>query len=106
LTQSTVAERRRSARREVNQPIVVVVDSEASQLTSGAFALDLSQLGARLRARIRLEPGQTITVIAGSDSGVRVKSRVIWVSDEGEGCAAGVAFLEPVSLEQFSNQTG
>ena len=106
MTQPINAERRRSVRREVNQPIVLVVDSEASQLTSGAFALDLSQLGARLRARIRLEPGQTITVIPGSDSGARVKSRVIWVADEGEGCAAGIAFLEPVSVEQFSNQTG
>jgi len=90
----------------VNQPIVLVVDSEASQLTSGAFALDLSQLGARLRAQIRLEPGQMITLVPGSDSGARVKSRVIWVADEGDGCSAGIAFLEPVSVEHFSNQSG
>lgn len=88
----------------MDQPIVLVVDSEASQLTSGAFAVDLSQLGARLRAQIHLEPGQTITVVTGSDSGARVKSRVVWVTDEGDGCAAGIAFLEPVSLEQFSNR--
>jgi hypothetical protein len=90
----------------VDQPVVLVVDSEASQLTSGAFAVDLSQLGARLRAQIHLEPGQTITVVPGSDSGARVKSRVVWVTDEGDGCAAGIAFLEPVSLEQFSNRRG
>ncbi|HEV2423413.1 MAG TPA: PilZ domain-containing protein [Terriglobia bacterium] len=106
MPKAGTAERRTSARRQVNQPLVLVVDSEASQLTSGAFALDLSELGARLRAKIHLEPGQVITVIPGSNSGSRVKSRVVWVNDEGEGCAAGVAFLEPIALERFSTQTG
>jgi len=105
MSKAAAAERRASPRREVNQPVVLVVDSEASQLTSGAFALDLSKLGARVRATIHLEPGQVITVIPGGSSGPRVKSRVIWVNDQGEGCAAGVAFLEPVALEQFSTQS-
>jgi hypothetical protein len=47
-----------------------------------------------------------ITVIPGSGSGPKVKSRVIWVSDEGDGCAAGIAFLEPISLEQLSTYAG
>lgn len=106
MPKAATGERRASPRRKVNQPLVLVVDSEASQLTSGAFALDLSQLGARLRAKIHLEPGQVITVIPGSSSGPKVKSRVVWVSDQGEGCAAGVAFVEPVALEEFSTQTG
>lgn len=106
MSKTATSERRASMRRQVNQPLVLVVDSEASQLTSGAFALDLSQLGARLRAKVHLEPGQVITVIPGSSSGPRVKSRVVWVSDEGDGCAAGVAFLEPLALEQFSTQSG
>ncbi len=106
MPELTGAERRRAPRRKADQPIVLVVDSETSQLTSGAFALDLSQLGVRLRAQIHLEPGQLVTVIPGSSSGPRIKSRVIWISDEGEGCAAGIAFLEPVSLEQFSGQVG
>lgn len=106
MSKTATAERRGSARRAVNQPLVLVVDSEVSQLTSGAFALDLSNLGVRLRAKIHLEPGQLITVIPGNSTGPRVKSRVIWVSDEGEGCAAGVAFLEPIALEQFATQAG
>jgi len=106
MTKAATAERRTSARLKVNQPLVLVVDSETSQLTSGAFALDLSQLGARLRAKVRLEPGQVITVIPGNGSGPGVKSRVVWVSDEGGECAAGIAFLEPVALEQFSTHSG
>jgi hypothetical protein len=106
MPELTGAERRRAPRRNANQPLILVVDSEASQLTSGAFAIDLSQLGARLRAQLRLEPGQLITVIPGSGSGPKVKSRVIWVSDEGDGCAAGIAFLEPISPEQLSTYAG
>jgi len=92
-------------RRKVNQPLTLLVDSDTSQVTSGAFAIDLSQLGARLRAKIRLEPGQAITVVPGGGSGPHVKSRVIWVSGEGEGCTAGIAFLQPVALEQLSIQS-
>ena len=77
-----------------------VVDSDTCQLTRGAFAVDLSELGLRLRAQLRLQPGQLVTVIP-SSGGVKVKSRVIWVSDEGEGCEAGIVFLHPVSLEQL-----
>ncbi len=105
MPQPASAERRRAPRQKVNQPLVLVVDSEASQLTSGAFALDLSELGARLRAKVHLEPGQLVTIIPGSSSGPRVQSRVVWVSDEGEGSSAGVAFLEPVALEQFAVKT-
>jgi hypothetical protein len=105
MPQAAATERRRSPRRQVNQPIVLVVESEASQLTSGAFALDLSQLGARLRAKIRLEPGQTITVVPGGSSGIKIRCRVVWVNDEGEGCAAGIAFLEPVTPEEFASES-
>jgi hypothetical protein len=106
MPKAVTGERRASARRNVNRPLVLVVDSEARQLTSGAFALDLSELGVRLRAKVHLEPGQVITVISGSSTGPRVKSRVVWVSDEGDGCAAGVAFLEPVALEEFATREG
>jgi hypothetical protein len=106
MPQSTIAERRRAPRRQVNAPLMLVVDSDASQVTSGAFAVDLSQLGARLRSQVRLEPGQMITVVPGGGSGPKVKSRVIWISDEGQGCSAGVAFLQPVSLEQLASHAG
>jgi hypothetical protein len=55
-------------------------------------------LGARVRAQVRLQPGQLITVIPAGGSGQKVKSRVVWVSDEGERCAAGIAFLQSVSM--------
>ena len=102
----TGAERRRAPRRPANAPLTLVVDSDASQVTSGAFAVDLSQLGARLRAEIRLVPGQLITVIPGGGSGPKVKSRVIWISDEGDGYAAGIAFLQPVDLDQLAAHAG
>lgn len=104
MPELTSAEQRRAPRSKVNQPLTLLVDSDASQVTSGAFAIDLSQLGARLRAKIRLKPGQAITVVPGGGSGPQVESRVIWVSGEGEACTAGIAFLQPVALEQLSIQ--
>jgi PilZ domain len=106
MPESTGTERRRAPRRRVNTPLTLVVDSDASQVTSGAFAVDLSQLGARLRAQIHLEPGQLITVVPGGGAGPKVSSRVVWISDEGQGCSAGVAFLQPVSLEQLASHAG
>jgi PilZ domain len=97
VAESSGAERRRAPRAEVDEALTFIVDSDASQLTRGAFFIDLSQLGARVRAQVRLQPGQLITLIPGG-AGPGVKSRVIWISDEGEGCEAGIAFLEPVSL--------
>jgi hypothetical protein len=101
MPELTGAERRRAPRRDVNQPLTLLVDSDASNVTSGAFALDLSELGARVRSKIRLEPGQLITVVPGGSSGSQVKSRVIWVSGQGEGGSAGIAFLQPLVLEQL-----
>jgi PilZ domain len=106
MPELTDRERRRAPRREVELPLMLVVDSEASEVSGGAFAVDLSQLGARIRAQVRLEPGQLITVIASGGSGPQVKSRVIWVSDQGRGCDAGVAFLHPVAMEGLSDQEG
>lgn len=93
--------RRRAERHPADKTITLVLDSDPSQIASGAFAVDLSELGARVRAQIRLEPGQLITVLSSGGSGPQIKSRVIWVSDEGEGCAAGVAFLQPIALSSL-----
>lgn len=106
MPQSMGVERRRAPRRQVNQRLTLVVDSETSQVTGGAFAIDLSQLGARLRSQMRLEAGQLVTVVPAGGSGPKVQSRVIWVSDDGSGCAAGIAFLQPVDIEQLTAHAG
>ncbi len=89
------ANRRQSERSRTSKPLTFVVDSDRDEITKGAFAVDLSQLGARIRTGVKLEPGQRITVIPASGQGQPVPSRVIWVSEpdptrDGE---AGIAFL-------------
>ena len=92
----TSANRRRSERSRVTRPLAFVVDSDREQITKGAFAIDLSQLGARIRTGVQLRPGQQITVIPSGGQGQPVPSRVIWVSepDPGSDGEAGIAFLQ------------
>lgn len=91
------AERRRAPRRKLSEPLALVVSSNRDQISSGAFAVDLSDLGARIRAQVHLEPGQLITVIPNEGPTRSIPSQVIWVSEGGEGQEAGIAFLEPLA---------
>lgn len=89
--------RRRAERRPAAKDIALVVDSERSEIAGQAFAVDLSQLGARIRTQARLEIGQRVTVIPREGKAFAVPSRVVWINaqsseDEPE---AGLAFLEP-----------
>lgn len=90
------AERRRARRRQVSKPLALVVDSDRDKISSRAFAVDLSDLGARIRAQVHLEPGQLITVIPNEGPSQGIPSQVIWVNEAGEGQEAGIAFLEPL----------
>ena len=93
------AERRRAPRRDVSQPIALVVNSAHDKISTGAFAVDLSDLGVRIRSRIHLEPGQLITVIPNEGPARSIPSQVIWVTRNAEGQEAGIAFLEPLQIQ-------
>lgn len=90
-------EQRRAPRRKLSQPLALVVSSDRDKISSGAFAVDLSDLGARIRAKVHLEPGQLITIIPNEGPTQSIPSRVIWVSRGGEGQEAGIAFLQPLA---------
>ncbi len=94
------SERRRNERAVVNRPVTLVVDSSHDQIAHNAFALDLSEVGARLRAGIDLQPGQMVTIIPNEGSAQSVKSQVIWVGEKGSARSgeAGLAFLQPVTV--------
>lgn len=89
--------RRRAERQETSKAIALVVESEHREISSQAFAVDLSQLGARVRTSVRLEPGQQVTVIPREGKAYSVPSRVIWIHglDSDGDAEAGLAFLEP-----------
>jgi D-lyxose ketol-isomerase len=93
------ANRRRAERRESYKSVALVVDSRHNEIANRSFAVDLSELGVRIRTNLRLEPGQPVTVIPCEGEAYAVPSRVIWVqgaslNDDHE---AGLAFLEPQS---------
>jgi len=93
--------RRRSERKAVNKPISLLVDSDHSEIANSAFAIDLSELGLRIRSDINLVPGQIVTVIPREGSKQAVRSQVIWVGESGSERAgeAGIAFLQPMAPE-------
>jgi hypothetical protein len=95
------ANRRRADRRDSNKTLALVVDSEHKDIANRSFALDLSELGIRIRTRLRLQPGQYVTVIPCEGETYAVRSRVIWVhgGTDGDHQEAGLAFLEPQSPE-------
>ena len=97
MAESHRVERRRAPRRKVATSLTFVVDSDHEQIVNRAFAVDLSDLGARIRAGLRLEPGQLITVVPSDGPKEGIPSRVIWVSTEGANSEAGIAFLEPLA---------
>jgi len=97
MSEAMPADRRRCRRVAVNKQIAVVVDSERDGIANTVFALDMSELGVRIRSKLNLLPGQLVTVIprAGDDHQA-VRSRVVWVSPRSDGSGeAGLAFLQP-----------
>lgn len=91
--------RRRAKRKESSKALALVVDSGRQQILNHAFAVDLSELGARVRTPVNLQPGQHVTVIPREGKEYAVASRVIWVNTgQGSGNGeAGLAFLEAQS---------
>ena len=97
MSEATPADRRRCRRVAVNKLIAVVVDSDREGIANSVFALDMSELGVRIRSKVNLLPGQLVSVIprAGNDHQA-VHSRVVWVSQRSDGSGeAGLAFLQP-----------
>lgn len=90
-------DKRRAERKAASKAIALVVDSERSEITGQAFAVDLSQLGVRIRTQARLEIGQRVTVIPREGKAFAVPSCVVWVNAQAseEGPEAGLAFLAP-----------
>jgi PilZ domain len=99
-TSTRSANRRRAERRESYKSLALVVDSGQSEIANQSFAVDLSELGIRVRTGLRLEPGQTVTVIPCEGEAYAVPSRVVWVHGEpySDHQEAGLAFMEPQSV--------
>lgn len=99
MADTNAAERRRAKRIPASKAIALVVESGIEQIANHAFAIDLSELGARVRTGVHLQPGQRVTVIPREGSGHAVQSRVVWVGiAPGGDSEAGLAFLEPQQL--------
>ena len=97
MQQTISPNKRRAERKLTSKAIALVVDSDHKRIVNQAFAVDLSELGARIRTPVRLEPGQRVTVIPREGKAYAVPSRVIWVngSQPETGSEIGLAFLEP-----------
>lgn len=90
------ADLRQSMRIPVIISIGLLVESEHFRVEHRASTIDFSDLGARLRTRAALLPGETIGIIISGDSRHAISARVVWAQRvEGDlSSLAGVAFLE------------
>lgn len=95
MPETQSSNRRRADRRPAAKSIALVVDSEHSEIARQAFAVDLSQLGARIRTHARLQLDQKVTVIPREGKAFAVPSRVVWVNAQDSNPEAGLAFLQP-----------
>ena len=79
--------------------IVVFVEKGKESEGCDAFTLDVSTLGARIEAGIRLTPGQVVEVVPvnGSDP---VTGRVVWVGEPASELQgqAGLEFFDPFDV--------
>lgn len=107
MPQKNPSNRRRAERRETSQEIALLVESGHREIAGNAFAVDLSQLGARVRTGLHLEPGQHVTVIPREGKAYAVPSRVIWVQGSQPDAApeAGLAFLQPQTAASLLAET-
>jgi hypothetical protein len=98
MPETTESDRRRGPRNKADMPVTLVVDSDRNQIANSVFAIDLSQLGVRIRSDVELQPGQLVMVIPNEGTREAVPSRVVWIGSKGTDRAgeAGLAFLHPV----------
>ena len=87
---------RRSHRIYAKLPIRLEVGSPDTKVAHEAFTVDLSPLGARVRANIPLSQGQTVKVFSNEGPKYVIPSRVVWVrmADRDRDGEAGLEFLQ------------
>lgn len=104
MSQNTAVktDRRQRERKVVHKPVTLIVDSDRQRIANSAFAIDLSELGARIRSSLDLVPGQLVTIIPKEGDSQALPSRVVWVGRTGSERAdeAGIAFMQPVTVNQ------
>ncbi|MGO8789884.1 MAG: PilZ domain-containing protein [Terriglobia bacterium] len=89
-------QRRRSPRVSATFQITLMLEGKNSKTKYGAYTVDLSKHGARIRTTFMLFPGMMVEFVPWGDEGQSVSSCVVWVkrSEYNRGSVAGIEFLE------------
>src|SRR6266568_5415567 len=79
-------------------PVLLSLGRKAQQASHLASILDVSFLGARVRARAELKPGQVVNVIRMTGASAAVPSQVVWVGPPGSDTEvqAGLRYTNPL----------
>jgi hypothetical protein len=93
-------EERRAARIFVRMPVTLLVENESKNTEHGSVAIDLSELGARIRTSAPLSPGQNLVMMSSDGARQSLPSRVVWVkaTTPEEVTEAGLEFLHPLTV--------
>lgn len=97
MTGNTYTFPRRSERKPARKVILLVVESEESEVHHEGTTVDISSDGARVEACAPLTPGQTLSLIQPDDPSRPLRCLVVWAGDvgtDGDG-QAGLEFLDP-----------
>jgi PilZ domain len=100
MSDTEFAERRRAWRRDIQESVKLLVESDGTLRRQDAVLFDISVLGARVQGDVDLSPGQSIRLIAKVGVLHSVPSRVMWViqAKTHEAGVAGLQFTEPAEF--------
>lgn len=91
---------RRSDRIYVRMPVEIVVDSDGTKISYPAATVDFSTLGARIKTKIALVPGEQVGFIWHGATPRQLPSQVVWSAPgrPEEWREAGLQFLQPLQV--------
>lgn len=72
---------RRSERKPVRRAVVLVVESEDTEVHHEATTVDISAHGVRIEAEAALSPGQVLSLTRADDPTQSLRCLVVWTGD-------------------------
>ncbi len=95
MAETTAISARRCERKYKTMPVSLVLNGDTSSSDTAAFTLDISLLGASIRTKLPLYPGERVGFVPHGDITTPIPARAIWVrEDQFMWTYAGLEFLD------------
>lgn len=95
MAETTTTSNRRCDRKSKTMPVSLIVKDDPSSVDTSAFTLDISLMGASIRTKLPLHPGERIGFVPPGDISTLIPARAVWVrEDKFMWTYAGLEFLD------------